>query len=85
MESPEIGIILKTYLSDGELREVARIAAKSQSGSYSEKELDFIIAMAGRTCKMPLTPPPPGNEVLIRSEEGQFSIVSINQNRHLNN
>jgi hypothetical protein len=85
MKSPEIGIIMKTYLSDGELREVERIAAKSQSGSYSEKELNFIIAMAGRTCKMPLKPPPPGIEVLIRSEEGKFSIVSINSNKHLNN
>lgn len=85
MESSEIGIILKTYLSDGELREVARIAAKSQTGSYSEKELDFIIAMAGRTCKMPVTPPPPGNEVLIKDYLGQFTIVSINPNSHLNN
>lgn len=81
----EVGVIMKLHLSGGELREVARIAAKSQSGSYSEKELDFIIAMAGRTCRMPVTPPPPGNEVLIRSDECQFTIVSINPNSHLNN
>lgn len=81
----EVGVIMKLHLSGGELREVARIASKSQSGSYSEKELDFIIAMAGRTCRMPVTPPPPGNEVLIKDYFGQFTIVSINPNSHLNN
>jgi len=81
----EIGIIMKVYLSNGELREVARIAAKSQSGLCSEKELDFIIAMAGRTCRLPFPPAPPCNEVLIKSDLYQFTIININPNNHLSN
>jgi hypothetical protein len=82
MKSPEIGVIMKMYLSGGELREVQRIAAKT---FVTEKELDFVIAMAGRTCKMPIQVKPPVNEVLIRSNGLQFSIVSVNPNSHLNN
>lgn len=85
MENTEIGIIMKVYLSDGELREVARIAAKSQAGYCSEKDYNFIIAMAGRTCRLPFPPAPPCNEVLIKNNEDQFTIVSINPNNHLNN
>lgn len=82
MEPVEIGIIMKVYLSDGELREVKRIAGKSL---ITERELDFIIAMAGRTTRLPKAPVSPGIEVLIRSDGFNFSIVNVNRNEHLNN
>lgn len=83
MEPNEIGFIMLAYLSDGELKEVRRIGAK---GSITEKELDFIIAMAGRTAKIPFKPiKPPANEVLIRSDGYNVSIVSVSHNIHLQN
>ena len=82
-EPEEIGIVMLTYLSDGELKEVRRIEAK---GSINERELDFIIAMAGRTGKIPFKPvKPPVNEVLIRNEYDKFSIVRVKRNEYLQN
>ncbi|MFY9154100.1 MAG: hypothetical protein WAO52_18920 [Prolixibacteraceae bacterium] len=74
MEPCEIGIIKKTYLSEGELREVKRIAEKSL---VTEKELDFVIAMAGRSTRIALNPVPPGIEVRIQPDGTNFSIMRI--------
>lgn len=82
MDHSEIGTIMKMYLSGGELREVQRIAEKP---IISEKELDFIIAMAGRTCKFPIQVKPPLNEVLIRSNGFHFTVFSVSPNNHLQN
>lgn len=72
MEPAVIGTITKQYLSEGELKEVRRIAEKSL---ITEKELDFVIAMAGRSTRLPMTPIPSGIEVLIQQIGANFSIM----------
>ena len=62
-EEEEIGIVMLTFLSHGELIQVQKIAAKEQP---TEKEFLFVMQLAGRTTRIPLEPRPPGIEVLIR-------------------
>lgn len=81
-EEEEIGIVMLTFLSQGELTQVQRIAAKEQP---TEKEFLFVMQLAGRTTRIPLNPRPPGIEVLIRQESVQFSIVRVKRNVHLQN
>ena len=81
-EEEEIGIVMLTFLSHGELIQVQKIAAKEQP---TEKEFLFVMQLAGRTTRIPLEPRPPGIEVLIREEDHQFSIIRIKPNVHLQN
>ena len=77
-------IIYKAFLSAGELAEAERIIAKD--GRYTEKELDFMLSIASRTTRMPVSPKPTGIETHIRRNEfGEFSLVSTEFNNHLNN
>lgn len=81
-EEEEIGIVMLTFLSRGELIQVQKIAAKEQ---LTEKDFLFVMQLAGRTTRIPLKPQPPGFETLIRKKEYQFSIVRVKRNVHLQN
>lgn len=81
-EEEEIGIVMLTFLSQGELIQVQKIAAKEQP---TEKDFLFVMELAGRTTRIPLKPRPPGFETLIRKKEYQFSIVRVKRNEHLQN
>ena len=81
-EEEEIGIVMLTFLSHGELIQVQKIAAKEYP---TEKEFLFVMQLAGRTSRIPLNPRPPGFETLIRQKYDQFSIVRIKPNVHLQN
>jgi hypothetical protein len=81
-EEEKIGIVMLTFLSQGELTQVQKIAAKERP---TEKEFLFVMQLAGRSTRIPLEPRPPGIEVLIRQESDQFSIVRVKRNVHLQN
>ena len=83
METPEL-IIMQVYLSGGELNEVKRITAKRWQ-DVTEREFDFIIAMAARTTRIPIVPKPPFNRALIEHDGIQFKIVQVELNEHLSN
>ncbi|OFX56657.1 MAG: hypothetical protein A2066_14940 [Bacteroidetes bacterium GWB2_41_8] len=83
METPKF-IIMQVYLSGGELQEVKRITAKHWK-EVTEREFEFIIAMAARTTRMPIVPKPPFSKALIKHNGIQFKIIQVERNEHLSN
>lgn len=81
-EEKELGFVMMIHLSQGELTQIEKIAAKNQ---IIEKDFLFVMDLAARSTRIPIDPRPPFLEVHIRQNRGKFSIVQVKRNVHLQN